>query len=373
MNARAAVARGLEAPGAPPVRELDGAALAAAAAQDRVLVLLGTLLRSAGTLHLWPPEVVSAFSAAERAAAAVDCIRQIEMKAVVDALDSQRVRALTFKGAALAHLVYAAPHLRPRTDSDLLVPAGDAAALQATFARLGYERQRETSGRLVSYQHHYGRCDRHGVFHAFDVHVKISNRQSLADRLTFEELWPRRIPLRVFGPSASAPCLVDALLLALVHRAGHHPGSRDLLWIYDLHLLASALTTREHAEVVDLACARGLGQIACEGLRLAHETFGTEAARRIVEALGGRPAGRDAVKVIDAESSESRLLRLDLDALPTWRARGRLLREHLFPAPSYIRGKYGVESNLLLPALYAWRAVAGAPRWLRRRGGAAPR
>jgi hypothetical protein len=31
-----------------------------------------------------------------------------------------------------------------------------------------------------------------------------------------------------------------------------------------------------------------------------------------------------------------------------------------------MRAKYGVRSNLLLPALYAWRVVAGAPKWLRR-------
>ena len=99
------------------------------------------------------------------------------------------------------------------------------------------------------------------------------------------------------------------------------------------------------------------------------ESFGTPAADRIIEALGRRRAGRGEVPVIRRAPTETDLLRLDLQALSTWRDRGRLVREHLFPAPSYMRGKYGVRSPLLLPALYAWRVVAAAPRWLRRRGG----
>ena len=56
--------------------------------------------------------------------------------------------------------------------------------------------------------------------------------------------------------------------------------------------------------------------------------------------------------------TQARVLRLDLDALPNWRARGRLIREHLVPPASYMRARYGVQSNVLLPGLYFWRALA---------------
>src|SRR5439155_8217786 len=213
---------------------------------------------------------------------------------------------------------------------------------------------------------HYGKRDRHGVFHAFDMHWKISNRHALAERVTFEELWQRRVAVPALGPSAATVDAVHALILALVHRAGHHPGSRDLLWLYDVHVLAGGLTDGETHEVEDIVSSRGLRQIACDGLSLARDVFATPAADRIIEALRRRPAHRDDVPVIGAASSQSDLLYLDLHALPTWRDRTRLVGEHLFPAPSYMRGKYGVRSNLLLPILYAWRVVAGAPRWLRR-------
>jgi hypothetical protein len=368
-DATAIVTRGLRSPNIPPA-EMDAAALVAAASHHRVLVLLGSMLRSTGALDKWPCEFVDAFRVAERAAIVVDCLRQVELTRVLDALAASAIGTLTFKGAALAHLYYPAPHLRIRADTDLLVAADDVAALNRTLAGLGYTRQQETSGQLVSYQSHHDKQDRAGVFHPLDVHWKVSNRQAFADRFMFEELWERRIPIPALGAHAATVSRVDALILALVHRAAHHPGSRDLLWIHDLHLLAGGMTNEEVLRFVDLAGSRGLDDVAREGLTLTQAWFGTRAAEGIIRALGGQPVRGNAASAPLRGSSQTDLLRHDLQALPTWRSRWRLVREHLFPAPGYMRAKYGVRSNLLLPALYAWRVVAGAPRWLRR--GAAP-
>lgn len=367
--ATATIARGLGSPhGAFSAAAASCAVdLIAAASHHRVLVLLGSRLRAAGTLATWPAEFHQACVAAERQAVTLDCIRQIELVRVLDALSAAGLRVLTFKGAALAHSHYPAPHVRSRTDSDLLVAPGDQPRLSIALDRLGYLRQQETSGRLVSHQSHFGRSDRHGIFHALDVHWKVSNRHTLADRFGFEELWRDRVPLAALGPSAATVSPAHALLLALLHRAGHHPGSLNLLWIYDIHLLASGLTDAEVRQVEDLAAGRGLGPIAGEGLTLAGACFGSRAVESLARAIGGHSGDDAAAELIPGRWGQADIVRHDLAALPTWKARGRLIREHLFPAPSYIRGKYGVRSNLLLPALYAWRVVAGAPRWLRRR------
>ena len=57
----------------------------------------------------------------ERVAAVFDVRREDETRRVLDAFGDAQIDVLVFKGAALAHTVYAAPHLRPRTDVDLLV------------------------------------------------------------------------------------------------------------------------------------------------------------------------------------------------------------------------------------------------------------
>jgi hypothetical protein len=344
---------------------VDVAALIAAAARHRVFLLLGWTLRAAGTLEDWPVEFVDAFQRAERRAVAVDCVRHAELVGVLAELSGAGVRPILFKGAALAHTHYPAPHVRVRTDTDLLVAASEVGALEDVLGRLGYIRPAETSGGLVSYQSHYQRMDRYGMVHAFDVHWRISNLQVLANRLTYEELWKCGVPLAALGPTAVTVDDVHALLLALVHRAGHHPGSRNLLWIYDLHVLASRLRAEQMRQVVEIAVARGLGQIVADGLALARDWFGQAAVDPVIDDLRARGPHQEDAIVIQGPWTQAGVLRLDLGALPNWRARGRLIREHLLPSTSYMRARYGVRSNVLLPGLYIWRVLLGMPKWLR--------
>lgn len=317
-----------------------------------MLLLLGWVLREAGRLVGWPSEFVEVFARAERRALSVDCVRQAELARTLREFDEAGVRALLFKGAAVAHTHYPAPHVRVRADTDVFVPLEDLPALEAVVRRFGYTRPAETSGDLVSYQSHYQKVDRYGVAHAFDVHWRVSNLQALAHCVTHDELWRDRVPVSSMGPFAATVTAPAALLLALVHRAGHHPGSRNLLWMYDIHLLDSRLTAEERRSFEDAVRARGLGRIAAEGLAASRQIFGGEPSENTEPA---RPW------------TQAEVLRLDLQALRGWRARGRLLREHLLPSSSYMRAKYGVRSNVMLPALYVWRVLNGMPKWLRRR------
>jgi len=368
MDATAILGRALRDPAA-PMRSAVGIEaaepLVAAAVHHRVLLLLGWTLRSAGTLSDWPPEFIAAFKQAEHEAVPIDCVRQIELVRVLDGLAAAGVRAIVFKGAALASTHYPASYLRVREDTDLLVKGSDMPALAVALGSLGYVQLRENSGRLVIYQSHYERVDRYGVSHALDVHWKVSNLQTLADRFTPEELWGARVRVPALGSSAVTTSAVHALLLALLHRAGHHPGSSDLLWIYDLHLLASRMTPEEMRQVQELAGARGLSRITADGLALTRELFGAATVDGAVEELQRRAVHEEGAEVVRGPWSQADVLRVDLRALRTWRARGQLLREHLLPPASYMRARYGVRSNVLLPGLYVWRALAGAPKWLR--------
>src|SRR4029077_12189383 len=175
------VARALRDPSGPAPMGLDPAALVACASDHRVLLLLGWLLRAAGTLRDWPAQFIDAFRRAECEAITIECVREAEIARVLSALASEGVRALLLKGAALAHTHYPASHVRVRSDTDLFVPGSDVAMLESALIRLGYARPPEISGRLVSYQSHYYKTDRHGVVHALDVHWRISNLQALAD------------------------------------------------------------------------------------------------------------------------------------------------------------------------------------------------
>jgi hypothetical protein len=367
LRATEVIANALRNPDAPvgTSSRVSGAELVAAASRHRVLALLGAVLHDAGTLQTWPQALVQRSLEGERAAAALEQVRQLELTRVLAALTARGLPVLVFKGAALARTHYPAPHLRSRTDTDLLVKQEHRDAVEETFFCLGYRRQVESSGEFVSHQSHYAITDRFGAYHPFDVHWKISNRHALADSLTFADLWERRRRIGGVSTETWTLCPVDALLAAAVHRAGHHPGSQDLLWAYDVHLLASRLTGAELDAAAELARSYGLGRIVCETLALAHRWFGTLNAGRLAVLIGLSSGAQERVVGMEGGTLAGTLLQ-DVQALPTWRQRLSLVREHVLPPASYMREKYGVRSSLLLPALYGWRVIAGAPRWLRR-------
>lgn len=58
----------------------------------------------------------------------------------------------------------------------------------------------------------------------------------------------------------------------------------------------------------------------------------------------------------------------DVSALPGWRARASLVREHLFPPVAYMRSHYTSWPATALPLAYLQRIVLGAPKWFRRSG-----
>jgi len=60
--------------------------------------------------------------------------------------------------------------------------------------------------------------------------------------LSHDEIAERATPLPALGPDARAACGTDALVLACLHRAAHHRDSEELLWLYDIHLIACSLS-----------------------------------------------------------------------------------------------------------------------------------
>ena len=64
-----------------------------------------------------------------------------------------------------------------------------------------------------------------------------------------------------------------ALFLACLHRTAHHQDAVDLVWLWDIHLLASRLTDDERTFLVDLAIARAMRGVCARGLAAAAARF----------------------------------------------------------------------------------------------------
>ena len=66
-------------------------------------------------------------------------VRMRVLRDVLAAFDAAGIRALVLKGAALAHLVYPEPGLRPMSDLDLLVPESELRRAQSLLVKLGFD------------------------------------------------------------------------------------------------------------------------------------------------------------------------------------------------------------------------------------------
>jgi hypothetical protein len=299
---------------------------------------------------------------------AIELVRQRELVRVLDALAAAGVAPLLLKGAALAYSIYPSPALRPRADTDLLIRTEDRDATVRTLATLGYEKPNVTRGDFVAYQCGFVLREPRGLTHVLDVHWRISNTQLFSRALEYAELASRAVPLPALGTHARGLSSGDALLFACMHRVHHihspmradrisTSGGERLIWVYDIHLLMSAMTSSELMQFTALAQRKGMRAICKDGLLRARECFGTRIPEAALAALtGGRSTEPSAAHL---RAGDLRHVLTELRSLSRWRDRIALLREHLFPPPEYMLEKYAVSSRAWLPVLYLQRGIRG--------------
>lgn len=321
-----------------------------------------------GGLERAPAVVRTALGRELALGAALEALRQRELKDVLDLLASRGVSPLLLKGSALAYTHYANAAHRPRFDTDLLVCRDDMAAVGEVMALRGYGRPNQVTGELVMHQLDYARKDAQGLWHVYDFHWKLANRQAVADMLSHDELMREAIAVDALGPHARGLGSVHALMLACVHRVAHHASNERLIWIYDIHLLVEALSPAQAAAFAALAVDRSVSAICADGLAAAHRWFRTRVPVGLLDQLtAGQSADTPEASAALLHVHGSRIDEIlsDLRALPGWGCRARLMYEHAFPPPSYIAGMYMVSNRAWLPALYTHRIVRGAWRWFR--------
>jgi len=305
------------------------------------------------------------FAGELRDAAVIEALRAREVGRVLEALVERDVQPVLIKGAALAYTHYERPELRPRIDVDLMIPAAARDEVAHSLMAAGYARPSEIDGDIAVGQFHFIRDDEHGCRHALDVHWRASNVRAFADVVTYEELARDAVVAPGLGPHAMAASSVHGLLIACAHRIAHHNDAPDLLWLYDVYLIAKALTANEREAFARLAAAKRMRAVCVRTLTLAQEAFGGIDPQWIAALVPVDSVYEPSAAFVGGGLRQVDILKSDLAATP-WRSRLQLLREHLFPSQSYMRQRFPRCPAMLLPLAYACRIVVGAPRWVRR-------
>ena len=310
----------------------------------------------------WHSQCGAAAREALADASVLEELQRRELTRLSAAFAHRGIPALLLKGAAWAYSLYARPVLRPRDDTDVLVDQSSRDRADSLLLSLGYEPAVENVMQLASGQRHYRRVDEQRVVHPLDLHWRVTNPLVFADALPFERLWARSVAMPI--PGARTLCDVDGLLLACLHRLAHHGNASELLWLMDIHLLASAITAEQWNEFTREAESGGLRGVCAQSLLSAVTCFGTEIPTD-VEAWLHRAARELPERVFLGHGvSPLGLLFSDWRAIGTWKGRLRLMKDHVYPARSYMVARYGPRHPWLLPLLYGRRAIGGLRRWV---------
>ena len=328
------------------------------ARRHSVHLLVAHRAGAAGAEHI---EGYAALARALRTAAVIEAARACELQRVVDALAASSICTLVFKGAAVAYSVYPEPYLRPSSDFDILIRTSDRERAFNVLCRAGYEPAARITGDLIMSQ----RCmtRRAGlVTHTLDVHWKLVNPVLYSDRLTFDSLWIGAVSVPRLRAHARMPALADHLLISCLHRIAHHQNADDLLWLYDIHLLARALDEHQRQAAIARARSTKLTAICALGMRMADTAFGG-VDPSFLRAFDAAADGDLPDAFLSPASTQVSLFQQDWRALRGIAPRIELLRQHLFPSAAYIRALYPRMPAPMLPLAYALRVCHGAPKW----------
>jgi hypothetical protein len=298
----------------------------------------------------WPLAVRQALEQASRAGVAQELLSTHYLKQLIEVFAERDIPCLLLKGEALASSLYPDAGTRTRSDSDLFIRIRDISAARQAVLDLGYE---IVSPIYKSHQFTVMRPgDRTGNVR-FDIHWRISNAPRFARILTFEEAYrdsieaPGMAPVRMLSH-------VDALMLSCVHRFGSERHDRDrLIWIYDIHLLTTALADAQLMTFAQSAMERQVQAVCLDGLQRANDCFYCRLPIDVLGLLRSPACAKSRVRQL-AESPVGLLL-------DDWRrlngAQGRigLMQELFLPSGQFLLDKYDKTNKLWLPVLYLRR------------------
>lgn len=244
------------------------------AAEDEGILLL---LAEALEVH-HSSKITDFFRKTIQQAARVESFGQLamlaEQKRVFTSLVIAKLPFLVLKGGALAHWLYPKQHLRLVTDLDILI--SDRVALiplDQTLTTLGYKPMTaagEHFGIEKSFKRQGGPYGEYTV----DVHWRLLNSMQLQHCFSFNELYESAIE---FLPGVRGLSPVHAMLHACAHRGLNLPyrhaegvqRAQCLRWLWDIHLLAAALSESQWLELCRLCESKRLSALVLDGLQAA--------------------------------------------------------------------------------------------------------
>lgn len=327
---------------------------------------LAPLLYAALQRQTWAPvDVMQRLRAAYMRNASRNALLLAELEQALARLAAAGIPALALKGAALTARLYGNIGLRPMVDLDLLVRREDMTMALATLEAAGYRRPHAepSTGVTLAFENEIvlRRADRIEV--ALELHWSLFDSPYYQKQLPTLWFW-QTAELAHLGDTPVHVLGAEGELLHLCgHLALHHHG-QGLLWEHDIAaVMAQGQQTLDWEELLARAKAFDL-VLPLQTLlpRLAAD-WGVPVPAGILAHLETLAASSAEARVYAQLTATRRpvLQRFlaDLASMPSWGDRLRYAWAHAFPAPAYMRERYGVTGAALLVASYPYRWFTG--------------
>jgi hypothetical protein len=269
---------------------LDWPWIARAAIFHRVHPFLHRALQNIEA-SLVPDAVLERLAAVTHAAAARNLFGLDELNRVLGRLNTEGVRALSFKGPVLSYVAYGDERVRDSADLDILVSPQDIETVDRLLRRENYRRLNSDSSpthRRIRFffekEHHYARGE---LAFNLDVHT-AAVKPGLGRWVPFQTLYDRAQTVQIDGCSFTTLSVEDSLQLLCFH------GAKDrwvrLRRICDVNALVHRHPHLDWDAVLRRAHASRCERMLCLGLYLANRVFSLTLPGSIMHVIERHPS-----------------------------------------------------------------------------------
>ncbi|MCI5128308.1 MAG: hypothetical protein D3907_07355 [Candidatus Electrothrix sp. AUS3] len=124
-------------------------------AQGMAPLLFQRLVAARAVTKAWPDNLLLRLRKTALQQAAFEVIAERDLRHLLSAFADIHVYPLLLKGTPLSYTLYPEPGLRPRCDTDILIPAKDQSKVKAFMKKMGYTPLHEAQVEYINTQMSY--------------------------------------------------------------------------------------------------------------------------------------------------------------------------------------------------------------------------